>query len=174
MRILCKTIFVLCLVGLVVGCKGDGGKQTPGTAAGDFRLDTLAHDRFYLNQQKGRVVVLVFWATWCRFCKSELIELKSLGDMWGSRDIVIAALCADPENIDHVKKTVESLGIDYPVLLDRGAKVSRQYKITAFPTTIVIDRAGSISLVREGYNAAIMQQIKNNVAGLLASEGRAE
>lgn len=167
MRLLHKIVLVFCLAGLLVGCKGDGDK--PSTAR-DFRLDTLARDRFYLNQQRGKVVVLAFWATWCSPCKREMIELKSFADILGAENIVVAAVCTDPENIDKVKETAKEMHINYPILLDRGEKVSRKYKISALPTTIVINKAGKIGFKSQGYDSTIMERLKTKVAGLLASK----
>lgn len=168
MKLLHKIVLVFCLAGLLVGCKKDGDK--PSTAR-DFRLDTLSHDRFYLNQQRGKVVVLAFWATWCRFCKGEMIELKSFADIPGAENLVVAAVCTDPENINNVRKIVKTLGVDYPVLLDRGQKVARSYRISTLPTTIVIDQAGYIRLTSRGYSPAIMRRIKAKVKSVLASNG---
>ena len=81
---------IVVLVGLGVllsGCGADSDKVGPGDIAKDFRLDTLTHKRFYLNQHKDKVVVLVFWTTWCSICKTELVELKSLRNMPGSTNV---------------------------------------------------------------------------------------
>lgn len=171
MRQLRKTVFLCCLAGLLVGCRRDVEKPQTGSLASDFRLDALDHDRFYLNQQRGKVVVLAFWATWCRFCKGEMVGLKSLSDVQGAEHIVVAAVCTDPENMSEVEKVVETLEIDYPVLLDRGRRVSRKYGISVLPTTVVIDRQGYISLISEGYSPMIMRRIKARIESILASDG---
>ena len=158
------------LVGLSVflsGCGTDSDKISPGEIAKDFRLETLTHKRFYLNQHKDKVVVLVFWTTWCSICKTELVELKSLKDIPGSENLVVAGICSDPENINDVKQLIESLGIDYPLLLDEGQTVTGGYRISSFPTTVIIDQKGVVSFIREGYNSAIANQVKTKVAGLL-------
>jgi peroxiredoxin len=167
MRLSHKIVLVLCLAGFLVSCKRDGDK--PSTAR-DFWLHTLARGRFYLNQQRGKVVVLVFWATWCSSCKGEMIELKSFEDIPGAEKLVVATICTDPENIDKVKETAKDMHINYPILLDRGEKVSRKYKISVLPTTIVIDKAGKISFKSEGYDSTIMEQLRTKVAGLLVSK----
>lgn len=161
------------LVGLSVllsSCGTASDKVTPGDIAKDFRLDTLTHERFYLNQHKDKVVVIVFWTTWCNVCKAELVELKSLMNMPGHDNLVIAGICCDPENINNVKWIVENLNIDYPVLLDKGQIVTGKYRISAFPTTVIIDQKGVVSFIKEGYNSAIADQVKTKVASLFASD----
>lgn len=167
MKLSHNIVLVFCLSGLLVGCKENG--DNPSTAK-DFRLDTLTHDRFYLNQHRGKVVVLAFWATWCRPCKNEMIELKSFADMPDAENIVVAAICTDPENIDNVKGIAKQLQINYPILLDRGNKVSSKYDVSALPTTIVIDKAGKIGFKSQGFDSTIMEQLRTKVAGLLASK----
>lgn len=113
--------------------------------------------------------MLAFWSTWCTVCKAELTDMKSFtGPQY--KNLVVAAVCNDPENIDDLKSIIKSLDLNYPVLLDKKASVFNKLKMSAVPTTIVIDQSGKISLVREGYDSNIMQQIKSNIESLLASE----
>jgi len=162
--LLCELCFFLC------SCGRDNDKISPGDIAKDFRLDTLAHKRFYLNQHKGKVIVLVFWTTWCNICKAELSELKSLKYMPSNENLVIAGICSDPENINDAKQIAKNLKIDYPVLLDKSQIVTLEYMISSFPTTVIINQEGVVSFIREGYNAAIMNQVKSKVVGLFASD----
>ena len=145
----------------------DATIMSVGERAKDFRLETLAHDRFYLNQYRGQVVVLVFWATWCSSCKQELVALKSLAENFPQNLFMIASICTDPEAVDAVKAIVRSLDIPYPVLLDQGANVFRQYNLRGYPTTLIIDRQGRVSFIRFGYSPAIMKQITMKIESLL-------
>ena len=164
---------IVVLVGLGVllsSCGADSDKVSPGDIAKDFRLDTLTHKRFYLNQHKDKVVVLVFWTTWCSVCKTELVELNSLRkNLPGGKNLVVAGICSDPENINDIKQFAKNLNIDYPVLLDKRRSVTGRYGISSFPTTVIIDQKGVVSFVREGYNSAIANQVKTKIAGLFVS-----
>jgi peroxiredoxin len=167
---ICAMVLMSCFAPFIGGCRDDKDAVSNKNGVLDFRLDTLGHDRFYLNQNRGKVVVLAFWSTWCIPCKSELVELKSLAAASEYKNVVIAAVCNDPENIDDVKTITKTLGIDYPVLLDKKANVFNKLKMSAVPTTIVIDQSGKISLTRQGYDANTKQQIVINVQSLLAAE----
>lgn len=164
-------LFIIgCEIGLFSGCSDNGSLVTPGKPAQDFRLETLTHDRFYLNQQQGKVVALVFWATWCSSCKQELVALQSLAGQLPQEKLVIAAICTNPENLDTLKAIVQNLGLTYPVLLDQGAKVFQQYHLRAYPTTIIIDQTGIVSVFRVGYSSVFMKQIKTTVESLLSAK----
>ena len=170
MKHLLTIILCLCLAILVFGCRKKNTGVLTGRAAKDFRLETIDHQRFYLNQNKQKVVVLVFWETTCTVCKKQMVDFKSLSDSSGAGDIIIAAVCSDPENIDDVKKIIGDLGINYPVLLDKDARVTKQYAVANFPTTVVIDKDQIISLAREGYSPAILKQIKDSAIALVADK----
>jgi len=169
-----KIVVLVSLSVLLSSCGKDIDKISPGDIAKDFKLDTLTHERFYLNQHKDKVVVLVFWTTWCSICKTELVELKSLKDIPGSDILVVAGICSDSENINDVKQIAKNLGIDYPVLLDKGQTVTGRYRISSFPTTVIIDQKGVVSFIREEYNSSIANQVKTKVASLFASNEDAE
>jgi peroxiredoxin len=98
-----------------------------------------------------------------------MVELKSFAATPEYKNVVIAAVCNDPENIDDAKTIVRTLDINYPVLLDKKADVFNKLKMSAVPTTIVIDQSGKISLTRQGYDANIKKQIKTSVENLLAA-----
>jgi len=168
---------VVCGVLLVQKYGHDADILSVGEQARDFRLDTLTRERFYLNQHRGQVVVLAFWATWCSSCKQELVALKTLSEVSSPNRLMVASICTDPENLDSVKAIARSLDISYPVLLDTGAHIFRQYNLRGYPTTIIIDQRGSVSFMRAGYSSAIMKQITMKVESLLvpdASTGSAE
>jgi peroxiredoxin len=167
-----KTVLLCWLCFFLYGCGRDNDEISTGDVAKDFRLDTLAHERFYLNQQKKKVVVLVFWATWCNVCKAELVELKSLKDMPNSENLVIAGICSDPENTNEAKQIAENLNIEYPLLLDKSKIVTTRYNISVFPTTIVIDQRGIVRFIRRGYNSAIVNQVKTKVESLFGPDVR--
>jgi len=170
MRLSYGIILAFCVAALLCGCRKNKDASSTDNGAIDFRLDTLRHERFYLNQYRGKVVVLTFWSTWCTVCKSEMVELKSFAAAPEYKNLVIAAVCNDPENIDDVKTIIQALDINYPVLLDKKANVFKKLKMSAVPTTIVIDQSGKISLTRQGYDANIKKQIKTSVESLLAVE----
>ncbi len=168
-----RPIHFLILWGLLLSLLNCGKTDGPpgiGDAAANFHLNTLKHERFYLNQHKGKVVVLVFWATWCRSCKTQMVALQAPGTLPDPRDVTVAAVCTDPENLGDVKNIVNNLGISYPVLLDHGARLFNKFQLTAYPTTLIFGPNQRLRLVRVGYDRAIMNQVKLKVMDLLKGE----
>jgi peroxiredoxin len=164
--------FLTCfgLVLSLINCGETAGPPGIGKTAANFQLNTLEHERFYLNQNKGKVVVLVFWATWCRACKTEMVVLQELTMLPGWQGVTVAAVCTDPENLGLVKNIVQNLKISYPVLLDPEARLFEKFQLTAYPTTLIFDRQQRLSLVRVGYDAVVMNQVKSKVLSLVRSD----
>lgn len=167
-----RALYALAVLSLVMAGCGPGGGATPaiGRAAPDFRLDTLTHERFYLNAQRGRVVVLIFWMTTCTICKQEMLEFKAVAEELEPDGVTVASVCTDPENLDAVRHVVDLLGLPFPTLLDHSGRVARRYGVRAWPTTVIIDRGGTLSLWRVGYNDLIARQLRNHLSRL-AKEG---
>ena len=165
-RPILKFLFLLIPVLGIVTCSAPGDKLRPGQFMTNFQLDTLTHQRFYLNQQTGKPVVLVFWATWCRYCKTEMVELQPLTRLPGWQDVVIASVCTDPENLSDVKDIVSHLNITYPVLLDHNGQLFNKYGLTTLPTTLIIDQNQRLCSFKTGYDANILNLVKDTVANL--------
>jgi peroxiredoxin len=138
------------------------GQQAPA-----IKLETLDHGRFYLHDQRGKPVVLVFWDTSCQICKRELVEVESMRSTMGPETVVVAGVCQDPENVDLARALVQGLGLGFPTLLDQEGRVSKAYGVNGFPTTIVISPAGTVGFVREGYTEPLMRQLRSTVQGYL-------
>jgi peroxiredoxin len=118
--------------------------------APDFTLKTLAGPNLRLNEQRGQVVMLNFWATWCAPCKQEMPHLNRLHDKYRDTGFVLLGINVDD---DPAKAAADAakLGIRFPVLLDGAKTVSRLYGLAAMPTTVVIDRDGQVRHVHQGY-----------------------
>ena len=137
----------------------------------DFRLETLKHERFYLNEHNDKTVLLVFWATWCLPCKAELTALKSAYRDFPADKFSLVAICIDPENINEVKQIVSTLGIDYPVLLDENSKLYKELGLELTPATILIEPGGRIAFNQGGYDRQTQKQLMSKIQMLLDGAG---
>lgn len=137
-----------------------------GKSVGNFKLDTLHTDSFSLKQHKGKIVVLMFWATWCRCCKIELVELRDFARQPGWKDVVVALVCIDPENLSQAQNLIKKLHITFPILLDHEARLYRQFQLLALPTTLVIDPRQRLRFLRVGFDSAIMERLETLVTDL--------
>jgi peroxiredoxin len=108
----------------------------------DFTLKELNGQSWNLKEQRGKVVVLNFWATWCPPCRKEMPDLESLYEQFRGQGLVILAI--SDEDAGKVKPFIAERKISYPVLLDPGRMVNELFQIQGIPKTFVYDRSGKL------------------------------
>lgn len=156
-----KLIVAVCIL-LLLGCTGDNpnDKSIRGKVS-DFRLEDVNHRRFYLNQHDGKIVVVVFWATWCQVCKKYLKDLEKINFEWKENQIELVSIVVDPQNRDALKELLNSyIDVSYPVLLDREQKIMEKFGVEEIPTTVIIGRNKNIVMHKRGYDSATISQIR--------------
>lgn len=118
-----------------------------GNLAPDFELTTLEGKKLKLSDYKGKKVILNFWATWCPPCKAEVPDMVKFYSSYKDKDIVILGVNLTQSEKDQrsVRDFVNSYGITYPVPLDMESTVAEVYRVTAIPTSYIIDTNGIIS-----------------------------
>ena len=123
---------------------------TPSAAAPDFTLRTMNGPNLRLAEQRGRVVMVNFWATWCGPCRQEMPQLDRLYQKYRASGFVLLGVNVD----DDTRKAADvaaKLGVSFPVLLDTDKAVSRLYDLSTMPSTVLIDREGKVRYVHRGY-----------------------
>jgi len=97
-----------------------------------------------LDQWRGRVLVVNFWATWCAPCRKEVPELIHAQSEWGQRGLQIVGIAID--EVENVKPYAADMGINYPVLIGgpEGLELARGAgdSLAVLPFTVVVDRSG--------------------------------
>ena len=109
-----------------------------------FALPDLDGRVVSLASLRGRVVLLYFWATWCGYCVRELPStMESLQRRYRDQGLTVLAVSFE-ERPETVKAWVRPRGLSMPVLLDRAGDVSGNYRVTATPTAVLLDREGRV------------------------------
>ena len=136
-RILPLAGLILCLS---TACYTGSRPPHIGNAAKDFTVQDS--DRSVsLNQFRGKIVVLNFWATWCPPCVEELPSLMAMQERMKSRDIVVVGVSIDVDgNAYH--NFLREHGINFLTVRDPQQKVASMYGTSGWPETYIIDRQG--------------------------------
>ncbi len=108
-----------------------------------FTLGALDGTMVSLNDLRGRVVLVNFWATWCVPCRSEMPAIEAAYQEHASQDFSVLAINVG-EDAGTVKPFVDEFHLTFPILLDPDQTVVQQYQIQALPTSLFIDREGVI------------------------------
>jgi peroxiredoxin len=138
----------------------------PQSPAPDFTLRALAGPNLKLAEQRGRVVLVNFWATWCGPCREELPQLAKLHDKYRAAGLVLLGVNVD-DDPRKAAELVTRLGLRFPVLLDTDKQVSRRYDMSAMPATVLIDRDGVVRSIHRGYRAGFEQRYDAEIRELL-------
>lgn len=132
---------------LVVGC---GGADRSGVEVGDrapeYAATSLAGERIALADQRGQVVLINVWATWCGPCRVEMPPLQAIYERFRDDGFTVLAVSIDtgPGYREKVDAFVREYGLEFPVLLDPDARIQRQFRTVGVPETFVLDREGRI------------------------------
>jgi cytochrome c biogenesis protein CcmG, thiol:disulfide interchange protein DsbE len=119
--------------------------------APDFRLLATDGSTVRLEDLRGKVILLNFWATWCPPCRAEMPELDSLYREHGAQhDFVVLGVDAEESQVQ-VRDYARSHNVSFPLLLDGDGKVTDSlYAVRSLPTSMIIDREGRIRDVWTG------------------------
>ncbi len=108
----------------------------------DFTLAELGGKKWTLKEQRGKVVLVNFWATWCPPCRKEMPDLEALYRQFKDQGLVILAI--SDEDAGKVRPFVAEQKVTYPILLDPGRNVNELFQVEGIPKTFVYNRDGQL------------------------------
>jgi peroxiredoxin len=138
----------------------------PAGSAPDFTLRTADGSNLRLAEQRGRVVLVNFWATWCAPCRQEMPLLNQLYQKYQGSGFTLLGINIDADSRNAVS-VANKLGVSFPVLLDGEKNVSKLYDLSSMPSTLLIDRDGKVRYVHRGYQAGFEALYEKQIRELL-------
>jgi len=135
------------------------------TAPG-FSLPARTGSTLSLDQFKGQVVMLNFWASWCGPCRQEMPLLDDIYRRYGKMGFTLLGVNVEPDRgsaIAWLKQTP----VSFPILFDADSKVSKLYGVAGMPTTVFIDRKGNVRMIHESYNPGDENTYLNEIRSLV-------
>ncbi len=126
---------------------------------------------FDLQSQRGNVVLLDVWATWCEPCRDALPTYEQLAKEYGNKGLRIYAINVDSD-VKQIPPFLKETKVTLPILHDADAQFAeRQLKVKLMPTSFLLDRKGIIRHVHEGFAEEFLAQYQQEIEALLA-EGK--
>jgi thiol-disulfide isomerase/thioredoxin len=153
---------ILSLIGLTLaalafsGC-GTGEKPAkPGETGGVVEealpegFELLPGDQFKVEDYKGKVLVVDFWATWCPPCKMEIPELIEISDEYKDKGVVLVGITGDDDAENCVPGFAKKSGLNYRNFMMTDA-INKEYNITGWPTKVIYDADGKEVFRKTGF-----------------------
>jgi cytochrome c biogenesis protein CcmG, thiol:disulfide interchange protein DsbE len=126
---------------------------------------------FNLQSQRGNVVLLDVWATWCEPCRDALPTYEQLAKEYGAKGLKIYAINVDSD-VKQIAPFLQETKVTLPILHDADAQFAEhQLRVKMMPTSFLIDRKGLIRHVHEGFAEEFLAQYQQEIEALLA-EGK--
>lgn len=140
--------------------QSDGPKALEGKPAPDISLTTLDGKSVKLSEQKGSVVVMDFWATWCGPCKLSLPHIQKISEdkSLAEKGLKVWAVNAR-ETKDKIEPFMSENKYTFAVPMDAAGAAMKEYMIRGIPTTIVVGRDGVIRNVFVGFGEGSDQKL---------------
>lgn len=118
--------------------------------APDFSFTSLEGEKIALEELRGKVVVLDFWATWCGPCVESVPSLRNLHKKFSKeQSFVLIGISSDGDE-DIWREFTSKNKMIWPQYRDRDRRIQRAYRVRAFPTYVVIDHEGIVRFQSEG------------------------
>ena len=151
-----KIIFFSITFWTLAACAG-GRTSLKSVDGADVRLDDL----------RGRVVLLDFWATWCEPCKLSLPFYAALDQDLRQTGLTVVAVSTD-EKDDDVRGFLQKTPLPYTIARDPRGQVAETMGVEMIPTTLLIDRKGAVRLRKQGFSPGDEPDLRREIEKLLA------
>jgi len=163
-------LFGVALVAIIFGLQLVRQKQTQPTSgpAPDFSITTFDGEKITLSEQRGKVVIVNFWASWCVECRYEAAALQSIWENYKDKGVLVLGVAYTDTEIGALGFMSE-FNQTYPNGMDLGTRISDKYHITGVPETFVIDQSGSVAQltignITEAGLTATIEQLLNSTS----------
>lgn len=160
-----KSLFrsVVAILAMAIMLPVAGHAATP---APDFTLKSRSGENVRLEDLRGQVVMLNFWASWCGPCRQEMPLMDELYEQYKDLGFTILAVNVD-ENREDALRFLDKVPVSYPILYDPESRVSERYEVQAMPTTVMIDRDGNARYLHHGYQAGYEEDYERQIRELV-------
>ena len=160
-------VMVILAAGILLGPEGLHAAPRIGQPAPGFSVTTLAGQQVSLEQYRGQVLVLDFFATWCQPCRLSIPHLVEMNKKYAKQGLRVLGISADEDGEGDVKAFAGQNQITYPIAL-AGESILADFGVRAVPVMFLIDKKGRVVEVFRGFTDEVARSTEQLIKKLLA------
>lgn len=162
-----KILIALFIIVLLASCSPEeaginsdkGAKETTQIAIKDIKMQMIDSDDVSINDLKGNIVIIDFWASWCGPCRNSIPFYNRMNEKYGEQGLIIIGLNVN-EDEETIKKAKTDFNINYFLALP-DEKFSTHFKVQGIPAMFMFDREGKQIEEFVGYSPELDNKIES-------------
>ena len=140
-----------------------------GQSAPDFNVISTSGQSITLDNYRGHVLILDFFATWCQPCRLSIPHLVEMNRKYGKQGLQILGLSVDEDGERVIKAFTDEFRVNYPLAL-AGDPATVAFGVRSVPVMYLVDKKGKIVEVYRGYSDDMARSVEQSIKRLLAEK----
>jgi peroxiredoxin len=164
-----KFLPVAIVASLLVVSEPADAAPGPGQLAPNFKVLSTSGQTISLDNYRGRVLILDFFATWCQPCRQSIPHLVDMNRKYGKQGLQILGLSVDEEGERVIKAFTDEFKVNYPLAM-AGDLTTADFGVRSVPVMYLVDKKGKVVEVYRGYSNEMARSLEQTIKRLLAEK----